>query len=239
MQGGALAFQHRTGREDFHVLHGGHRVGIIGHAIADPFTQYFVFRAAGFHQFPAGVRHAVDGFGDQETVLGDSKIDTAATHFLRQAVVVSLGVKSKQGETEAVLTPGGAVAGTGVAAIAHEDRHHIEGEADRTVLGGGFDGHGNIQGLSFPGHRHGGGAVLEWSQTAALECGEGWVCQGNGGLGGNVNGNVIGAGGHGHEGVEVSRAFQGDLVRINRKRPDGGSPCGTGGEGEQTEGTEG
>ncbi len=49
--------------------------------------------------------------------------------------MVAVGVEAEQREAEAVLAAGRAVATAGVAAGPHEDRHHVELEADRRIDG--------------------------------------------------------------------------------------------------------
>ncbi len=45
--------------------------------------------------------------------------------------MVALGIEAEEGDPEPVLAPGGTVATAGVAAGPHEDRHHVEPEAER------------------------------------------------------------------------------------------------------------
>ena len=54
-------------------------------------------------------------------------------HLAGEAVVVAVGVEAEQRQAEAVLAAGRPVAAARVAAGPHEDRHHVELEADRPV----------------------------------------------------------------------------------------------------------
>ena len=74
-------------------------------------------------------------FSSSGAVGGDGQVDAPAAHLAGQAVVVAGGVEAEEREAEAVLAPGRAVATAGVAAGLHEDRHHVEPEAERRRLG--------------------------------------------------------------------------------------------------------
>ena len=54
-------------------------------------------------------------------------------HLAREAVVVAVRVEAEERQAEAVLAAGRAVAAAQVAAGPHEDRHHVELEADRPI----------------------------------------------------------------------------------------------------------
>ncbi len=72
---------------------------------------------------------------------GDGEVDAPAADLAGEAVVVAVGVEAEQRQAEAVLAAGRAVAAAGVAAGPHEDRHHVELEADRPVGRGVLDRH--------------------------------------------------------------------------------------------------
>ena len=81
----------------------------------------------------AGVRHGAGGLLEQQALGRDGEVDAPAADLAGEAVVVAVGVEAEQREAEAVLAAGRAVAAAGVAAGPHEDRHHVELEADRRL----------------------------------------------------------------------------------------------------------
>ena len=68
---------------------------------------------------------------EERAVGGDGQVDPSADHLAGQAEVVALGVEAEERDAEAVLAARGTVAAAGVAAGPHEDRHHVEPEAER------------------------------------------------------------------------------------------------------------
>ena len=61
---------------------------------------------------------------------GNGQVDPPADHLAGEPEVVALGVEAEERDPEAVLAARRAVAAAGVAAGPHEDRHHVEPEAD-------------------------------------------------------------------------------------------------------------
>ena len=94
---------------------------------------------------PAAVRNRVAGLLHQQALLDEREVESSAADLAGEAVVIAVGVEAEQRQPESVLAAGGAVAASGVAAGLHEDRHHVELEADRGRLHRPLDvdGHGD------------------------------------------------------------------------------------------------
>ncbi len=75
---------------------------------------------------------------------GRARLIAAPGHLAGEAVVVALRVVAEEGEHEAVLAAGRAVAGSGVAPGGGEDGHDVELEADRARVVGVLDRDGDL-----------------------------------------------------------------------------------------------
>ena len=84
------------------------------------------------------------------------------------------------------------MAGAGVAPGPHEDRQHIESEAEVGSLGGPLDVNGNGDGLSAERHGELRVAVGDGQEHVAVKTRLGGVCDGHGRLGGDVAGQPVG-----------------------------------------------
>ena len=96
-------------------------------------SKRLVVLAVGGEPLAAGVRHAAVGLLHQQALARQRQIDAAEADLAREAVMVAVGIEAEQRQVEAVLAAGRAVATAGVAAGPHEDRHHVELEADRPI----------------------------------------------------------------------------------------------------------
>ena len=129
---------------------------VVGGAGLDPAVERLVELAAGSNRLPPVCVHGADRLLEQRAVGRDGQVDPAADHLAGQAEVVALGVEAEERDPEPVLAARGAVAAPGVAAGPHEDRHHVEPEAERRL-------HGRLRDL----HRHGDRLAAEGDRQAS------------------------------------------------------------------------
>ncbi len=91
--------------------------------------------------FAAGMRDGADRFLNHQAFFGNRQVDPAAGNLSGQPEVVAVGVVAEQRQHEAVFAARRSVTTAGVAAGPHEDRHHVQLEADRRRGGGVFHDH--------------------------------------------------------------------------------------------------
>ena len=142
----------------------------------------------------AGVRHLAGGLFEQQALGRQGEIDAAAVDLARQAVVVAVGVEAEQRQAEAVLAAGRPVAAADVAAGAHEDRHHVELEADRPIGLGVLDRDRARDRPAAELDDEVGHAVGQRRELVLVELADGGVGQPDGGLGRHVAGDAVGVG---------------------------------------------
>src|SRR5262249_15775019 len=122
------------------------------------------------------------------------QVDPAAVKFAGEPVVVTVRVEAEQGQPEAVLAAGGAVAAPLVAAGPHKDRHHVALEADGPVGLGVLPLHGNRHRPAGELHLHLGGPVGQRRQDVLVQLGQVGVGERDLGFGGDVAGKAVGVG---------------------------------------------
>ena len=107
---------------------------VVGRPGLDPAVERPVQLAVRLEPLAAGVL-ARRRWPSRASVLsaGTARLTRRPTHLAGQAEMVALGVEAEEREPEPVLAARGAVAAPGVAAGLHEDRHHVEPEAERRL----------------------------------------------------------------------------------------------------------
>jgi hypothetical protein len=83
------------------------------------------------------------GLEEKQAVIGIVAIDAPTVGAAREGRMIGRGIVAAQRDLEALLTGGGSVASTAVAAGLGEDRHDVVGEADGLL---GTGNRGNEQG---------------------------------------------------------------------------------------------
>jgi hypothetical protein len=112
--GGVLAFEHDLLGEDLDAGDLGDARGVVLGAVGDPLEDGLVVLRVGVVELVARMRDGADGLLDERALLGDGEVDAAALMSVAgQTHVVAVGVHAEQGEAEAVLAAGGAVAAAG------------------------------------------------------------------------------------------------------------------------------
>ena len=104
--------------------------------------------------------------------------------------------------------------GSDVAALAHENRHHVEVEVDRPIHRRFLDGHGHLHRLV--SHRHGefGAPVFLRNEiVAGLQSNQRRIREGKGRIRSDVDGCVVFVGGHDDNRLLVPRLFEDDVLR--------------------------
>src|SRR5262249_14989999 len=132
----------------------------------DPAAEELVLVGAELHALAAGVRHRPGRLEQQQAVLRRGRQQPPPAVLLHQGGVVHFGDEAEQGEGEAVLATGLAVAAPRVAPQLGEHRHHVVGEVDRQVhvAAGGGDRDGDLPVAVGGGHL--GGAVADGQDPA-------------------------------------------------------------------------
>ena len=126
-------FEREFIREHPHARHLGAGGWLPRCTLDDPLAETGEVGVIGRELAAAAVRHRVGRLLEEQAVVGVGEIDPAIDEFPRESEVIDLGVESKEREPKPLLAPGGAVAAAGIAAIPHQDRHHLGVERD---LGG-------------------------------------------------------------------------------------------------------
>src|SRR5690606_33399612 len=75
------------------------------------------------------------GLEKQQAVFGACEIDAACACFASERCVVEIGIEAEQRELESVLSSLLSVTGTGITAVAGEDRLNVPFEVDRLRRG--------------------------------------------------------------------------------------------------------
>ena len=115
-------------------------------------------------------------FREHKAVVRQGEIDSATTDLTSKPLVVAGRVEAEQRHPEAVLAPSRTVAGTGVAPIPHENRHHIETKAQVWVFSCTLHMHRNCQALSAGRDLQFGVAVCEWRERGTIDPHERGIC---------------------------------------------------------------
>ena len=194
---------------------------VIRRAALDPGVQRLVELAAGIEPLAAGVLHGTDRLLEQGAVGGDRQVDPTADHLAGEAMVVAFGVEAEQGDPESVLASCGAVAAPGIAAGPHEDRHHVEPEAERR---NGrrlrdFHRHRDVPALVAHGQRR--GAICGGIEDRPDALHEPGIGQGHRRVPGHIARDAVGEGRLDHDRLTVARGRQLDLGRIDGQAGQG------------------
>ena len=82
------------------------------------------------------MRHFLGRLGEHQAAPGIGAIEAAAREIVKQGLVIELGIVAAEGELEAVLALGRAVAGAGGAAHLIEDGRDVAQKRDFGRFGG-------------------------------------------------------------------------------------------------------
>ena len=186
---GVRPVEHGLAGVEFDGHDRGRRTRIILRASFEPLLQGGVVGVVGPESGAARVGHGGGRLGEQQTLGGEGEVDPPSTDLAGESVVVGLGVEAEEREPEAVFAAGRAVATAGVAAVSHEDRHHIAAETQVGGEAGMFDVHRHRACLVGEGDRERGVAVGKRLEHAAVEAGLGCIRDGERRLGGDVAGD--------------------------------------------------
>ena len=121
------------------------------------------------------MRNLATHFFQQHALGGEGHVDTSAIEFTGEAIVIAVWIESEQRQPEAILAASSAVAATGIAPCAHEDRHHIELKADGPFSGGLSHGKRSFCRDSAEVRKHARIAICNWQNGLAIDPTEGWV----------------------------------------------------------------
>ena len=209
--GSGLTFEDDLLREDLDTRHLGDARGVVLGAIGDPLEDGLVVLGIGLVELVAGVRHGADGLLDHRAFLGDGEVDTAANHLTGEADVVTVRIHTKEGETETILTAGGAVAAAAIAGGAQEDRHDVLTERDRAIFLTVLDRDGDTGGESAErGDDFGLAGFSHGMDGVAVELGDLLISDLEVGEGGDVARGGVLEGGEDDEAMEVALGLEAD-----------------------------
>ncbi len=152
---------------------------------------------------------------NDQTFPGKREVDPPADAFLRQPVVIALGIVAEEREVEAVLAARGAVTAPGIAARFHEHGHDIEPEAQRPLDLRVFnhDGHGQFVSLEFDAQLR--FAVGDRMEGLLVHLHQRPVVEGEGSLRGDIARDAIGIDRLDDERLRILFGLEVDRVREN------------------------
>ena len=148
-----LPVNHGLSGIEFNTRTGSHVSRILRRIVGDPLDHIAIHEAVLLEQLSARMRNGSTRLFDHQAGLRHGQIDATAGLFTGDAVIVAVGIKTKQGKIKAVLAASRTVTAAAVAAGLHEDGHHVQFEAHWTGSSGFCNCHWNLPGLTFKGDR--------------------------------------------------------------------------------------
>ncbi len=191
---GIHAVEHDLRRIDLNAFNGWHFGwrGVVFCAFDKPAPNRGVILFALLDLLATAVRHGVGALGENQAVIRQGEIDPPSADLTGDPLVVGSGVESKERQAEAVLAPCRTVAGSGVAAVSHKNRHDVEPETEMRILGRPLHMHRHAEGLATGGDLQRGVAIGKRIERGVLNSRERWIRQSKCRFPGEIAGDAAG-----------------------------------------------
>ena len=125
-------------RQDANLTRPGARGRLVAGAFGDPLPKQLVIGRTGTDRLASLMRHLGQGLEEHERFLDAHRVDAPAAEIIHQRLIIVLGVVAAEGQLEAILAFGRAMAGALIASRPRQNGLDVANKSNRTLLDAGY-----------------------------------------------------------------------------------------------------